>query len=257
MSKMRFFFLLGMSFLVEVFSQEMLDVETLPHFRSQQYSMEPYQKIVVFSAPRTGSSLIYNVFRFLFEDEAKLDAHHHDFDLNRRVLKTHRVIDLDQVEQEENVLYIFAIRNPFLACVSNYRISPRVIQYKQSYVEDLLNRHRDALLLSEKMEAEGKKVVRLFYEHFADHVESIFDFIETHFSLAISDGDKQWMKRGYSKENIYLCTQHFANFDGFLPISGFHGLHINLKGYTPPRSILYWIENHRKAIEEPFKKYGY
>ena len=91
--------------------QDTFDVETLPCFRTKQYCMGPYKKIIVFSAPRTGSSLAYNIFRFLFEDESKIFSHHNDFNQNRLVLKTHKFTELARVE-EKDVLYIFTIRNP-------------------------------------------------------------------------------------------------------------------------------------------------
>src|ERR1700722_9694212 len=107
-------------------ADEIYDVETLPSLRTKQYSMAPYKKIIVFSAPRTGSSLTYNIFRFLFEDDSKIFSHHNAFSQDRLVLKTHIFSELDLVE-EENVLYIFTIRNPLNASISNYRICPRTI----------------------------------------------------------------------------------------------------------------------------------
>jgi hypothetical protein len=238
-------------------STETLDVETLPSLRSQQYSMGPYKKIVVFSAPRTGSSLIYNVFRFLFEEDSKIYLEHHCFENGRCVLKTHRYAEADSLENEENVLYVFTIRNPFSASVSNYRICSRKIFNKRTYAEKLVNRHLDTLLFSENKESTGKKVLRLYYEDFADNVNVLFDFIEYHFSLTISDEDKYLMRLGYSRENISRCTAHLADFNQFLPRSGFHGQHVSLEEYSPPKEFLYWLEKCVDNVKIYFEKYGY
>ena len=214
-------FLLCMSATFKASSSERLDVETLPSLRSQQYAMAPYKKIVIFSAPRTGSSLTYNVFRFLFEEDSKIHLEHHLFDNGRSILKTHRFPEAALLNSKEEVLYIFRIRNPYSASVSNYRINSKIVVNKRKYAEELVKRHKDTLLFSERIEAEGKKVVRLFYEEFADNIDALFDAIEHHFSLIISDQDKQLMRLGYSKENIYNCTAHFTDFDGFLPTLDF------------------------------------
>ena len=75
------------------------DVETLPRLRTRRYSIEPYQKIVVFSASRTGSSLTYNVLKFLFEKEKNFRHPHNAFDLGCQVLKTHRYVDMESLRE--------------------------------------------------------------------------------------------------------------------------------------------------------------
>src|SRR6185437_3936462 len=99
---------------------EMLNVETLPTLRTQQYSLSSYKKIVVFSAPRTGSSLVYNVFRYLFENQENLFHAHHAFNQSCLVLKTHKPSELGLIE-ESPVLFVIPIRNPVDAIISNFR----------------------------------------------------------------------------------------------------------------------------------------
>lgn len=237
-------------------AQEFFDVETLPCSRTKQFSPEPYKKIIVFSAPRTGSSLVYNLFRFLFEDGSKIFSHHFDFNQDRLVLKTHKIADLDLVE-EDNVLYIFTIRNPLNACISNYRICPRKITDNRAFAEQLINKHRNYLILSEKMKNDGMNVVLLKYEDFTDNLDYLFDYIENHFQISIDSMDKVLMKKGYSKENICFCTRNLADFKEFLPYSGFHGRHVNLEAYTPPEEFSYWLNVYLEDIKPLFKNYGY
>jgi len=88
-------------------AQENYDVETLPTLRTQQYAAGTYKSIIIFASSRTGSSLVYNVFRFLFEDDSKLSAPHNIFDLNCRVLRTHRIPELETVKKKRCSLYFY------------------------------------------------------------------------------------------------------------------------------------------------------
>src|SRR5690606_9641364 len=99
----------------------LLDIEQLPKLRAGKYPLHKYQQIVIYSAPRTGSSLLYNVLRFLFEEDQFLNSPHNYFDAQKVVLKTHKNTDLSTLSKER-ILYIVPIRNPMNACISNHRI---------------------------------------------------------------------------------------------------------------------------------------
>lgn len=236
---------------------ELLDVETLPCHRTKQYPLAAHKQIIVFSAPRTGSSVVYNVFRFLFEDDSLLFSHHNEFTLDRLVLKTHKFLELERARDEDDVLYIFTLRNPLHACISNYRICPRKITDNQAFAKELAERHQHYLLSAETMAKEGKDVAILKYEDFADDLGHLFDCIENRCQLAIREQDKELMRKGYSKSNIDLCTRHLASFNEYLPISGFHGKHINVYGYTPPDDFLYWLNVYLEDAKPLFGRYGY
>ena len=107
------------------------------------------------------------------------------------------------------------------------------------------------------MIASGYHVAPLKYEDFTDDLNYLFNFIEDNFSISIASNDKELMKKGYSKQNIFFCTQNFADFNEYLPISGFHGRHINLEGYIPPKEFLYWLNIYLEDIKSLFKNYGY
>ena len=235
---------------------EIFDIETLPSFRSKQYSLEPYKKVIVFSASRTGSSLVYNVLRFVFESEGNLFCSHNEFNQRCSVLKTHKFSDLNLLE-EKNVLYVITVRNPVDAIISNYRICPCVIVNIREFVEELICRHKECLLFAESMQNEGHNVVFIKYEEFEDNLDFIFNFIEDRFLIELADLDKILMSQGYAKENIYFSTKGFSDFKQYLPVSGFHGKHVTLEKYTPPAELLYWLNLYLPDIAPAFKKYGY
>jgi hypothetical protein len=253
MKKLLFLFFF-MSLFCDVYGA--LDVETLPTLRTKQYPMGPYGKIMVFSAPRTGSSLIYNVFRFLFENEENLLHRHDEFHPAYSVLKTHRKRDAEKF-QNENVLFIIPIRNPLHAGISTYRIRPTPIDDMEKFCKRTINRQVNHIALAEKMKQAGRNVLFIKYEDFEGNIDSIFDFIERELSLSISDMDKAIIKSGYSKENIYSCINTLPDFSKYLPISGFHGKHVILEKYTPPESLTYWLNHYLQMANPVFMNYGY
>lgn len=240
----------------EAYSSEYLDIETLPIHRTKKYEADGFKKIIIFSAPRTGSSLTYNIFRFIFEEDSKLFSHHNDFSQDRLVLKTHKHDALNEVK-EKDVLYIFTIRNPLEACISNARICPRVIKDQQAFAKELLNRHKRAILLCNQLQLQGRKVAWLKYEEFSKDLDILFRFIESYFQISIVNEDRQLMAEGYSKENISLATQHLSNFNEYLPISGFHGLHIHSGDYHPSDDFLFWLNLYLEDLKPLFRDYGY
>lgn len=237
------------------FADEFLDVETLPTLRTQQY-VAPYQHIVVFSAPRTGSSLVYNVFRFLFEHDAQLLSPHTAFDLNNRVLKTHAFEVLHQFNPS-HVLYIYPMRNPLTASISNLRIYRRTIPNFQKFAREMIHNQMHYLSLSEKLEEEGRIVWRLRFEDFNNNLEYLFKYIEAKLQIRFQPQDKELMQKGYCKESIISNVKHIDSFKNYLPIAGFHGQHIDVSGYKPPREFLYWLRVYVQAAKPLFRKYGY
>jgi hypothetical protein len=69
--------------------------------RTKQYRAGNYKNIVIFSALRTGSSLKYNIFNFLFEKDSDLLTYHKNFYLNYIFFKTHRYDKLELVDKKE------------------------------------------------------------------------------------------------------------------------------------------------------------
>lgn len=255
MKKLPLFFLL---ILVSspCYAQEVYDVELLPALRTKRYDAGNYKKIVVFSAPRTGSSLVYNICRFLFEDDSKLLAHHNDFSLNRLVLKSHKFSEIKLIKKEK-AFYIFTLRNPLTASISNYRICMQKVINDKFLAKEIVQRHYKVLLFSEYIEKKGRSVLKLKYEDFANNLDFIFDTIESHFQISIDPTDKDLMRKSYSKENVYACTKDLKNFKESLPISGFHGQHVGLQEYTPPEVFLYWLQIYLQDTMPLFQRHGY
>ena len=236
-------------------AEELLDVETPTRMRTTQYRIEPWKKIVVFSAPRTGSSLLYNILRFLFEKDQNLWRRHDQFYRGCTVVKTHKYADASAVERGDT-FFVVPIRNPLHASMSTYRIHYRPIEVLQDFCKNLITRQADHLMF-ETLQMKGQKVVFLRYEDFEDHPDYVMDFIEDQFQIAISPRDRDLIRRGYSRENIFFSVQALRDFGELLPISGFHGKHVSLENYTIPDEAMFWLNFYLEGAKPLYRKYGY
>jgi hypothetical protein len=236
-----------------------LDVETLPHQRTQQYAKLPYEKIVVFSCPRTGSSLTYNVFRFLFEEEKCLSFAHNEFRMDRIVLKTHKIPEIKTLlESKENVLYVVTIRDPIQSSISIFRIRSQPPKDIQRFSKDVVKRQKKYANFIESLQQTGVPLLILKYEDLEKgQCRYLLDTIETHFHLCVSEQDAQTLEAGYSRKNIYDNIRSFSSFKEHLPISGFHGKHVSPNKFIPPPELLHWLDYYFKDAKPLFQKYGY
>jgi hypothetical protein len=224
--------------------------------RTKQYSAGNYKNIVIFSAPRTGSSLTYNIFRFLFESDSDLLTPHNNFDLDHIVLKTHRFDQLELIDKK-NTLCVFTFRNPINACISHFRVCLHNPIYPRKIAKEFIQKHSKYFLITEKNEKEGQCTLRMKYENFADNLDYIFDAIEDHFQISIDPLDKALISKSYSKENIQANIENLKEFKEFLPISGFHGTHITPQEYRPSREFFDWLNIYLEDEKAIFQNYGY
>lgn len=246
-------FLMCFNMKMEAF--EFYDVETLPLQRTKQYMPGTHKKIVIFSAKRTGSSLLYNIFRFLFEEEAKLNSIHNDYSLDRIVLKTHIYEELGLVE-EENPLFVYTYRNPIDAAISYYRVNSFQVHDLRAFAQETLMEQYEYLLLFKGIQNRWN-AISFKYEDFVENIDMVFKEIEVYFQITIDPRDKKLMKQGYSRENIHLCIQNLTDFTQFLPISGFHGKHVCHEKFSPPSSLFHWLQFYLQDLKPIFHSHGY
>jgi|GEM_PF-2353374 hypothetical protein len=235
---------------------EFLDVETLPILRTKQYSMGSHRKVVIFSAPRTGSTLVYNIFRFLFEDHKNFSQSHNVFSQNNLVLKTHR-FNQPKTLRGNNILYVVPIRDPLETSISTYRIRAQLPANLQNWCKWVVHNQVNHLVYAEKRKEAGHDVLFIKYEDFEGNLDYLIRFIENYFSISISDFDKNTMLVGYSRENVYHNIHGLADFREYLPISGFHGKHVVSEKFPPPDDVLYWLNQYLQEESSLFQKYGY
>jgi hypothetical protein len=201
---------------------EFIDIANCINDRTKQYPLKDYTGIYLLSPARTGSTVVFNILRFLFEsEENKSKPGYKNF--NCLVNKTHHLYTA-----EEDYLYVFTIRNPIDATFSHYRIKRGEgnenigkLVYKLASAQISLWRNLEKLL------SLGRKVIILRYEDFVNNIDFVFDTLEDELSFSIAKPDKVLLRKALSKENVLYNIRHFESFEDYDRIHGFHGKHID------------------------------
>lgn len=222
--------------------------------RTKQYPLPNNQRIILVTPPRCGSTLIYNVLRFLFEKEGIHFLWEDPY--QNLVVKDHVVSVIDS-----NSNYILAIRNPVEIMLSWYRIScdsyGRVLETTWfPYHIDLLL----TLLMSlEELRTKTDHVMLLRYEDFSNNLDALFLALEKNYSMEIDPRDKAFLKRALSKGNVIKNAAKYPTFSEYDPYSHFHGNHIDQGDFAP--SYYKFLRNEIQDLLLPhaeiFMKWGY
>lgn len=234
---------------------DFLDLEILPYSRTQCYSTTPYDHIIIYSAPRTGSSLVYNVFRYLFENEKDLALPHDPFQMEGKVHKTHDRKNIKKF-QKKKTLCIVPIRDPIAASISKFRTLDTRPQNIQKWCRSQISKQGKYLQKIETLQNSGYHVLILKYEEIVNNFDALFNAIEKELSFSIADVDKEKIRLGYNKTNITKQLASLSSFQEALPLSGFHGNHISFKDYEPPKDLLHWLRVYYSEQKKIFKRYG-
>ncbi len=205
---MRFLLSLFLLLSFPLFSDEMIDISQIMEKRTKQYPLKGYNKICLFTPRRTGSTLVYNVLRFLFEKG----------DREKIVKKTHSL-----KKDKRNVAYVFTMRNPVDACFSFYRAKGKETQKIAPLIHDQMQCWETLGKLIEKK----RKTVLLKYEEFVNDIDFLFAQLEKEFSIKIDEKDKALLRNALSKENVLKNIAQFNDFKQLDKKHHFHGNHID------------------------------
>lgn len=240
MSKKRLLFLMIFSILIAFsyssHAAEYIDIDEAVKQRTCQYSLNG--KAIVYSPFRTGSTLVYNILRFLFEAEKNFNIPGWGYEgRNNLVYKTH-----ERPYFEANDIVFFTIRNPIDACLSDY-----IIRYnsfigknkKQNLTTEIMNKMIELVIQDQiarwkcldKLMSENKNIVVLKFEKFNNNMNFILDELECLLGFRIDDHDRYLINLAYSKDNILNYTKKFKDFSSY-DHTLFHGDHID-KGKVP------------------------
>ena len=247
------FFLLTLSSFA--FPHEVLDVERLPFLRTKQYAKAPYEKIVIFSGHRTCSSLLYNVFRFLFEEDEFLLLPHAPFYKEKTILKTHGSDHMELLKGTK-FLTVVPLRHPINAAVSMCRFSSQGEIDLKEWAMHRIYHHANVLFFAEKLIEDGQDVLFFKYEE-CKELSKILDQIERWFSIVIAAEDRKTLERGLSKENVLANINSLYDSSEVLPLSGFHGRHIFQGKCGVPDELFFWLDYYYEQLQPIFSRYSY
>ena len=194
------------------YSQKYIDLDTVAKRRSQDYCLRNYRKIIVCTPYRTGSTLIYNVLRFFFDNA---------------VIKTHTIPHI-----QEETFFVFTIRSPLQCCCSRCRIEWKdnldAIASNVSKLDKIVQEYIQQIGNIRKFLQENHPAVLLKYEDFDDNLEYILRKIEVCFKIRIHPADRALLKKAFSKENVNNHIKKYENFSQYDKITHWHGNHLSL-----------------------------
>ncbi len=183
-------------------------------------------KILQYSPARTGSTLVFNILNFIFED---ILADHQC--KSKRVIKTHSPKKYTSLKKKNHDVYLIAtIRHPLdtLASALTFYYSE-----KQTFSKDELNVHLDRIIkqnrelytLLKKIPAERKMILK--YELMVKNYDYIFHNIKKLFGISLTEKSKHEMKQHFSRASMLKVSERFDHSLANDPTTGIHGNHIN------------------------------
>jgi hypothetical protein len=194
------------------------------------------QKVIQFSPPRTGSTLVWNALKLYVNDP----------------YKTHLVKDVHKVSKS---LIVSTIRNPFdMVCSSilryerafNEQSVQETIQMFESYNFNIL------LSLTEK-----KNCLILKYESFYNNYDFLFSELNYFFNKSISTREILSFKNEFSVNRVLEKVSHLKKFGNYNQENLFHGKHIGPNNGVPKSYEKYLNEDMKNQIKKSFKDIFY
>jgi hypothetical protein len=223
-----------------------LDLESLPSLRKKQYQLTGDDKFIIYSPARTGSTLLFEFFRFLFEDIHSLNAYCYGLENPKKVVyKIHSCNEQELIEKASPGYLVVPIRDFPSSVVSMYKAvlnDNRHVTDYHSFIEDLFREYVSIYTTAEKLQNNGIKIIKLDYDLFSKDLDYIFDTLSKELKVDIDVNDKRILKDALSKENVQKQTANLPTFGEHLPLSGFHGFHISCDSPVP-LELLYSIES--------------
>lgn len=184
------------------------------------------EHVIQFSPIRSGSTLVYNILKELFNSVSK--QHNYGFTQNEKVVVT--------------------IRHPYNSIISSIlRLNEEINdETLKKHTEDYLkNGGKDVLDLDENQQ----NICLLKYENFNKNYDYIFSELENKFLISIDTEVKNKINTNLSIENVIKLSQSFNDFSEYDINTHIHGNHISKnRGNTNFNSIL--TENQISKLEE-------
>lgn len=187
--------------------------------------LNEYDKIVILSSPRTGSTVVYAVCQYLFENVL---AYH--LSLNKKVIKTHGA---DLVKKHlikfPKMLVVIPKRDPFDAFLSRICLMKNLQHNIPKSDVDLrlkntIKSYNSVLNFVEQVDK--KHILSLEFQDFKRDVLHIVKSLEEKLNIVIPVEEKKFIEKSFNKSSVKKIIKKYKNFGEFDPILGFHGNHI-------------------------------
>lgn len=235
-----------------------INFRDLLFFKTKKYPLKHYEKVVVLTPERTGSTLIFNIAKTLFESRKKedFDAFYENTGL---ILKRHFSKELIQINPD--YLYLSTYRNPYslieskLKIIDNYpTYGNRLKFFTKHLANEVLKDYMNLKTLLDK-----DNVVFFRYEEFVKNFGYIFEKLEKTLNISIAKKDKELIQKYLNKKQILQFIKNLQGFDTYDRETQFHGNHIDKNPF--PKYIKDIIKNEARPIflekKALFEEFGY
>ena len=210
----------------------------LKNFKNMCQTIFGKKKIIQYSPPRTGSTLVYNILRELFS--------------HCKIQKTHNYED-----KFDAYPVVVTYRHPLDSIASSIQrygrtpsdeeIRAQIREFDKTGIGDILKIRNQS------------NVLMLKYEEFYNRYDYIYDLLEKFFSIKIPADERKRLSDGYNMDAVKQMTQNFDDFRGYNKVTQLHGRHISehkgetyyYKSYFSPAQIEY-LKNVYKDILDAF-----
>lgn len=176
-----------------------------------------YENIIIFSPPRTGSTMVYNIIKLLFK--------------GINIIKTHEDFGDNSINKylNDNNLIILTLRNPYNSIISsilayNKELSQNSI--RGSYYNYLL--YGGNFIINNFKNMDNKNnFIFLIYEKFVDNIDYIFQILENKLKFKITQENKIKIYNEVKINTVKKKIQKFKHFDEYDKETHYHGNHIS------------------------------
>jgi hypothetical protein len=175
-------------------------------------------KIWIFSPCRTGSTLVYNVLKYLCEDEGANSFSGHE----KRVVKSHENFD---VQGREGYVFI-TLRNPFEAVKSFCNLRGiRQRWYALDMAQLLCKQYRELHAFYNYVDLGCTKKI-LIYEEFEDNLPFLLNQIEKVFNQKISLFDRNEINSFFNRGAMKKISDKLGPIHNSDPLTALVGGHV-------------------------------
>ena len=221
-----------------------INIENCALYRTQKYPLKNNKKIHLITPPRTGSTFVFNVLRFLFEEDdvisKKVVLYLARPDQN--VIKNHSF----KRWNENTELIVSTIRNPIDSCFSlvvflQNRKGLKISQnnHLTSEIKRLV-KHTMNIWEQLGIISETYPISFLKYEDFNDNLGRLFNILEKNMAINIHTKDKFLIEQNFSKASVkkYLKENETKKQNKELvELTGFSHTHVEGYNYLSPMEI--------------------
>jgi hypothetical protein len=205
---------------------------------------KPNCKIIQSGPYRTGSTLIYNILKYLFEDKTIENMGGQ----SSKVIKIHGLTKDAYIGLKERCLkpyIIITIRHPLNAAASLATLSKnKGIGLPDQLINEHINQYKSIYNDTQYL-YDSNDFICLYYEEFENNFEYIFKQIETFFEIRIPEKEKLFIMQTFNKSSVEKHIKHLTNFSQWHAQTHFHGSHITNSDFTKIES---------KEIKEKLKR---